>query len=116
MLNSEAVHSGRLTRKSDEFSVMEKEQRGQPISLMRINTGKKNRMTNDQKTKSYEIPKREVFEAWKRVKSNKGSAGVDGISIEQFEMNLSKNLYKVWNRMSHRVHFFAKHSACENSN
>ena len=105
MLNSEAVHSGRLTRKSDEFSVMEKEQRGQPISLMRINTGKKNRMTNDQKTKSYEIPKREVFEAWKRVKSNKGSAGVDGISIEQFEMNLSKNLYKVWNRMSSGSYF-----------
>ncbi|MBP9839014.1 MAG: group II intron reverse transcriptase/maturase [Proteobacteria bacterium] len=62
-------------------------------------------MTNDQKTKSYEIPKREVFEAWKRVKSNKGSAGVDGISIEQFEMNLSKNLYKVWNRMSSGSYF-----------
>ena len=62
-------------------------------------------MTNDQKTKSYEIPKREVWEAWKRVKSNKGSAGVDGVSIEQFEINLSKNLYKVWNRMSSGSYF-----------
>ena len=62
-------------------------------------------MNNEQKTKSYEIPKREVWEAWKRVKSNKGSAGVDGISIEQFESKLSKSLYKVWNRMSAGSYF-----------
>ncbi len=62
-------------------------------------------MKNEQKTKSYEIPKREVLRAWERVKSNQGSAGVDGISIAQFEANLSKNLYKLWNRMSSGSYF-----------
>ena len=62
-------------------------------------------MKNEQKTKSYEIPKREVLRAWERVKSNKGSAGEDGISIAQFETNLNKNLYKLWNRMSSGSYF-----------
>ena len=62
-------------------------------------------MTNEQKAKSYEIPKREVLNAWERVKRNKGSAGVDGISIVEFEANLNKNLYKLWNRMSSGSYF-----------
>jgi RNA-directed DNA polymerase len=51
-------------------------------------------------SKPFLIPKREVWEAFKRVKANQGAAGVDGQSIEDFEANLSGNLYKVWNRMS----------------
>lgn len=51
-------------------------------------------------TKPYSIPKNVVFEAWKQVKKNKGSAGIDGQSIESFETNLQDNLYKIWNRMS----------------
>ena len=39
-------------------------------------------------------------EAYKAVKSNAGSAGVDGQSIEQFDSDLRRNLYKLWNRMS----------------
>ncbi len=34
------------------------------------------------KDKSFEIPKRLVWEAYKSVKANKGAAGVDGRSIE----------------------------------
>lgn len=56
-------------------------------------------------TKSYEIPKKLVWEAFQRVKSNKGSAGVDRESIVDFEKNLSANLYKVWNRMSAGSYF-----------
>jgi retron-type reverse transcriptase len=41
-----------------------------------------------------------VFEAYKRVKANKGAAGVDEESIEEFEKDLKGNLYKIWNRMS----------------
>lgn len=52
------------------------------------------------KEKSYEIPKRHVWEAWKQVKANKGAAGVDDQSVEDFEKNLKNNLYKLWNRMS----------------
>ena len=46
------------------------------------------------------ISKHAVVEAWKRVKANKGAAGIDGETIEEFEGDLKNNLYKVWNRMS----------------
>lgn len=52
------------------------------------------------KVKSFVISKKVVLEAWEDVKSNQGAAGVDGVSIEDFERNLSGNLYKVWNRLS----------------
>jgi hypothetical protein len=41
------------------------------------------------KAKPYPIPKREVWEAFKRVKANQGAAGVDGQSIADFEADLS---------------------------
>lgn len=52
------------------------------------------------KTKSYEIPKQTVVEAFFKVKANKGAAGIDGQTIEDFESDLKNNLYKIWNRMS----------------
>ena len=52
------------------------------------------------KAKPFDIPKREVWEAFKRVKANQGAAGVDGQSIADFEADLSNNLYKLWNRLS----------------
>jgi len=51
-------------------------------------------------TKSFEISKQVVWEAYKRVKANNGAAGIDNESIAQFEQHLKRNLYKVWNRMS----------------
>lgn len=53
-----------------------------------------------EKAKSYDISKQVVWEAYKRVKANKGSAGVDKQSIKDFERGLKDNLYKIWNRMS----------------
>ena len=50
--------------------------------------------------KPFDIPKREVWEAFKKVKANQGAAGVDGQSIADFEADLSNNLYKLWNRLS----------------
>jgi len=55
--------------------------------------------------KSFEISKREVWEAWEKVKDNKGAPGVDGCSIADFEADLKNNLYKVWNRMSSGSYF-----------
>lgn len=46
-----------------------------------------------------------IWQAYKRVRANKGSAGVDAVSIEQFDENLSKNLYKLWNRMASGSYF-----------
>jgi RNA-directed DNA polymerase len=58
-----------------------------------------------EKTKPFNITKQSVWEAYKRVKANKGSAGVDEESIEDFEKNLKNNLYKIWNRMSSGTYF-----------
>ena len=55
--------------------------------------------------KPFDIPKREVWEAFKKVKANQGAAGVDGQSIADFEADLSNNLYKLWNRMSSGSYF-----------
>ena len=57
------------------------------------------------KTKSYVISKFVVWEAYKRVKANKGSSGVDGESLEVFEKDLKNNLYRLWNRMSSGSYF-----------
>jgi RNA-directed DNA polymerase len=55
--------------------------------------------------KPYCISRWEVLEAYKKVKSNKGAAGIDEQTIEDFERKLKKNLYKVWNRMSSGSYF-----------
>jgi group II intron reverse transcriptase/maturase len=57
------------------------------------------------KGKSYDIPKRLLWDAWLKVKENGGAAGADGVTIEQFEENLSGNLYRLWNRMSSGSYF-----------
>ena len=56
-------------------------------------------------TKPFNIPKRLVWDAYKLVKANRGSSGVDQESIEEFEQNLSRNLYKLWNRLSSGTYF-----------
>jgi len=38
--------------------------------------------------KSHDIPKKLVWSAWLKVKENGGAAGVDGVTIEQFEERL----------------------------
>lgn len=50
--------------------------------------------------KPFEIPKRTLWEAWKRVAVNKGAPGVDKESISAFQEKLGPKLYKLWNRMS----------------
>jgi RNA-directed DNA polymerase len=55
--------------------------------------------------KPFEISKVMVWEAYRRVKANKGSAGVDGVTIEQYEQDLKNNLFKLWNRLSSGSYF-----------
>src|SRR6266700_7263970 len=47
----------------------------------------------------------EVWEAYLKVRANKGAPGADGCSIEMFEADLKNNLYKIWNRMSSGCYF-----------
>jgi group II intron reverse transcriptase/maturase len=55
--------------------------------------------------KPYDIPKQLVWEAYQRVKANRGAPGVDGETLVAFEKDLKGNLYKVWNRMSSGSYF-----------
>ena len=56
-------------------------------------------------TKPFTISKNMVWEAYKKIKANKGAAGVDGKSIKDFEKDVKDNLYKIWNRMSSGCYF-----------
>jgi group II intron reverse transcriptase/maturase len=55
--------------------------------------------------KPFSISKLQVWEAFKRVKANKGAAGVDGQTIDLFESDLTNNLYKLWNRLASGSYF-----------
>ena len=55
--------------------------------------------------KPFDIPKGLVVAAFERVKANGGAAGVDGVSVAEFESDLRGNLYKIWNRMSSGSYF-----------
>jgi len=56
-------------------------------------------------TKPFEIPKQRVVQAYKLVKANAGTAGIDGQTLEEFEQDLKNNLYKLWNRLSSGSYF-----------
>lgn len=58
-----------------------------------------------EKAKPLPISKQQVWEAYKRVKSNKGSSGVDKVSIDIFDIDLENNLYKLWNRLASGSYF-----------
>jgi RNA-directed DNA polymerase len=55
--------------------------------------------------KSFEIRKRLIYEAWEKVRANKGAPGVDAVSIAEFASKERDNLYKLWNRMSSGSYF-----------
>src|SRR5476651_912128 len=62
-------------------------------------------MSDMASAKPYCIAKRTVWEAYQLVKANRGSAGIDDETIAMFEQERSKNLYKLWNRMSSGSYF-----------
>jgi RNA-directed DNA polymerase len=56
-------------------------------------------------TKSFDISKQLVWDAYKRVAKNKGAAGVDNQSLEDFDADLENNLYRLWNKMASGSYF-----------
>jgi RNA-directed DNA polymerase len=62
-------------------------------------------MKQEEFNKPFSISKQLIYDAWKGVKENKGSAGIDRVSIKDYVNNLGKNLYKLWNRMSSGSYF-----------
>jgi RNA-directed DNA polymerase len=55
--------------------------------------------------KPYNISKDLFVEAWRKVKGNRGSPGVDGVTLDVFGSDIRDNLYKIWNRMSSGSYF-----------
>jgi group II intron reverse transcriptase/maturase len=55
--------------------------------------------------KPFDIPKALVWNAYQKVKANKGAAGVDGQSLAEFAQDEKDNLYKLWNRLSSGSYF-----------
>ena len=48
--------------------------------------------------RSYDIFKQVVWQAHQRIKANKGVAGIDDQTTEDFEHDLKGNMYNIWNR------------------
>lgn len=98
-LSTKAEHRDGATRSSDEAPVMGVERRGSIIQLGLEKTTGNGRIRLKQ-AKPFSITKRQVWEAYKRVKANKGAAGVDRQTLEAFAEDLENNLYKLWNRLA----------------
>ncbi len=62
-------------------------------------------MTLWDETKVIPISRSVIWEAYKKVRANKGSAGVDSLSMEEYDVKRSKHLYKLWNRMASGSYF-----------
>src|SRR3954449_8484680 len=58
-----------------------------------------------QESKPFDIPKTLIWRAYQKVLANKGAAGVDGQSLEEFKASEKDNLYKLWNRLSSGSYF-----------
>ena len=57
-------------------------------------------MIFEEKQKSQPIEKRQVWEAFTKVKSNGGASGVDKLSIREVTSQARKYLYPLWNRLA----------------
>jgi RNA-directed DNA polymerase len=94
-----------LSHSSYEASVMGVERRAEVTQLrLPLTTPKRGRCSGTE-TKSIPIAKRMVWEAYKKVRSNKGAAGIDDETIEMYEEHLQDNLYILWNRISSGSYF-----------
>ena len=104
--NTDEVVDGGLNRSSEEDSVMELERRVGVIQLeLPFTTSVKERRINSDSAKGIPITKTMVWEAYKKVRRNKGSGGVDNISLTDYKEDLANNLYKLWNRLSSGSYF-----------
>ena len=99
-----ATPRGGAPRSSDEVRESGRSEGGACSEAKFVGPTRNGRSSKDE-AKPYCISRQEVLEAYRKVKSNKGAAGIDEQSIEDFERDLKNNLYKVWNRMSSGSYF-----------
>src|SRR6266853_1651221 len=104
--STEAEHWGGPIRSSDEGPVMGcSEGFGSGGRMVETTGNRKMQIHTTDKPFNITKKQKQVYEAYKAVKSNAGSAGVDGQTIEQFDSDLRNKLYKRWNRMSSGSYF-----------
>ena len=102
--STEATPRDGAPRRSDEVHESGRSKGGACSEAKLVGPTSNGRSPKD-KAKPYCISRQEVLEAYFKVKSNQGAAGIDEQTIEDFERNLKRNLYKVWNRMSSGSYF-----------
>lgn len=101
--STDAQARGGTARSSDEVCDKQMERRGGVMEPSSTANQRWEELMSE--AKPFEISKREVWEAYRKVKGNKGAAGVDGQTIAEYEGALKDNLYKLWNRMSSGSYF-----------
>lgn len=62
-------------------------------------------MIDYHEAKSQPITRLMVWQAYKKVKANKGSAGIDLMSWDYLDKHAKTQLYKLWNRLSSGSYF-----------
>ena len=62
-------------------------------------------MTDYYETKSQPITRLMVWQAYKKVKANKGSSGIDAMDWEYLDKHAKTELYKLWNRLTSGSYF-----------
>ena len=103
--NTDDLYEVGLSHSSDEAPVMGVERRAEVTQLRLPLTTPKGGRDSGAETKSIPITKRMIWESYKKVRKNKGAAGIDDETIAMYEERLEDNLYILWNRMSSGSYF-----------
>ncbi|MFT4668078.1 MAG: RNA-directed DNA polymerase [Gammaproteobacteria bacterium] len=104
--NTDAIVDGGFNRSSNEDPVMGLEQRVGIIQLeLPLTTSVKGRRTKGVSAKGIPVTRSMVWQAYKKVRKNKGSGGVDGKSLKTYQQDQEDNLYKLWNRLTSGSYF-----------
>jgi group II intron reverse transcriptase/maturase len=104
-LNTDDLYETGLSHSSEEVPVMGVERRAGVTQLTLPLTTPKGGRDSGAETKSIPITKRMIWESYKKVRKNKGAAGIDEETIDMYEERLEDNLYTLWNRMSSGSYF-----------
>ena len=102
---TEVLYDVGLSHSSDEIPVTGMERRAEVTQLRLPLTTPKGGRDSGAETKSIPITKKMVWESYKKVRKNKGAAGIDDETITMYEERLEDNLYILWNRMSSGSYF-----------
>ena len=103
--NTDDLYETGLSHSSEEAPVMGVERRAGVTQLRLPLTTPKGGRDSGAEAKSIPITRRMIWESYKKVRKNKGAAGIDEETIEMYEQRLEDNLYVLWNRMSSGSYF-----------